>query len=408
LSKHEHYRKLCALAALGEIPSAEAQDLDQHLKQCPECRLIHAEYLGLNASLLPAPGEDDLAQIDALKAATWASTREALKHSQPLVVRTYPDAEPLRDRADKGSFGYQWQFAVAAVAVLCAFWVGARYERKVLETNMTQRRVSDTPPSVPSVLPAAVPRPSDIAGDLEIKKALATERSTNERLQQLVNAKDNQVVSAVQEAAALRQQLSSQDEMLKSTQSLLIAKTAELKQLEEHRDGDSATLVALKYQVQDLTEKLATQSESLKRERDLLAGGREIRDIISARNLHIVDVYDTDPTGHTKRAFARAFYTEGKSLVFYAYDLPRREDDAKYSYVAWGQKNGSKSAIKNLGILINDDKGQKRWTLSFSDPNVLAEVDSVFITLEPAGQDVTKPSGKRMLTAYLNDQVNHP
>jgi len=52
-----------------------------------------------------------------------------------------------------------------------------------------------------------------------------------------------------------------------------------------------------------------------------LSAGRDIRDLISARNLHIIDVYDTDSHGKTTRAFGRVFFTEGKSLVFYAYDL---------------------------------------------------------------------------------------
>ena len=75
--------------------------------------------------------------------------------------------------------------------------------------------------------------------------------------------------------------------------------------------------------------------------------------------------------------------------------------------MAWGQRNGNKSSIRNLGILFNDDRGQKRWLLDFNDPNVLAEIDSVFITLEASG-DAARPSGKRMLTAYLKDEVNHP
>ena len=145
------------------------------------------------------------------------------------------------------------------------------------------------------------------------------------------------------------------------------------------------------------------------RERQLLASGRDIRDIVGARNLHIIDVYDTSPEGTTRKSFARAFYTEGKSLIFYAYDLPARgTENGKFVYAAWGEKNGSKKTVRNLGILLNDDKGQRRWVLNFSDPKVLAEIDSVFVTLERAGTDGEQPNGKRMLTAYLDSQVNHP
>ncbi len=220
-------------------------------------------------------------------------------------------------------------------------------------------------------------------------------------------ALQKQLIAAESANADLRKQISDHEQQLANTRTLLASKSAELERVQESANSDRATLIELKYKVQELTERANVETADLQRERDLLSKGREIRDIIGARNLHIVDVYDADAKGHTKRPFARAFYTEGKSLVFYAYDLPAQRGNAQLSYVAWGQKNGRQSSIKNLGILVNDDQGQKRWSLNFSDPHVLAEIDSVFITVEPAG-DAGQPSGKRMLTAYLNDAVNHP
>ena len=60
------------------------------------------------------------------------------------------------------------------------------------------------------------------------------------------------------------------------------------------------------------------------------------------------------------------------------------------------------------GILFKDDQTQRRWSLNFTDPQVLGEIDSVFITLERTDEDVAKPKGKRMLTAYLGTTPNHP
>jgi hypothetical protein len=40
---------------------------------------------------------------------------------------------------------------------------------------------------------------------------------------------------------------------------------------------------------------------------------------MGARELHIVDVFDTDGKGRTKKPFGRAFYTQGKSLIFYEF-----------------------------------------------------------------------------------------
>jgi hypothetical protein len=62
---------------------------------------------------------------------------------------------------------------------------------------------------------------------------------------------------------------------------------------------------------------------------------------------------------------------------------------------------------KNLGVFRIDDGMQKRWVLRVDDPKLLSSIDSVFVTVEPApGRD--KPSGKKLLYAYLGTQANHP
>lgn len=241
----------------------------------------------------------------------------------------------------------------------------------------------------------------------QLSGTLESERQRKAALQATLDVRNKQLATVETVNAALREQIAAREQDLANTRVLLTSKSAELERVEESANADKATLIELKYKVQELTEKANLETADLQRERDLLLKGREIRDIVGARNLHIVDVYDAGAKGHTKRPFARAFYTEGKSLVFYAYDLPGEYGDPKLTYVAWGQRNGTKSSIRNLGILINDDQAQRRWSLNFNDPHVLAEIDSVFITLEPSG-DSGQPSGKRMLTAYLNDAVNHP
>jgi len=137
--------------------------------------------------------------------------------------------------------------------------------------------------------------------------------------------------------------------------------------METAKVNDSDALVALRYQAQDMTEKLNEQKQSLDRERQLLASGRRIYETSSGLGIFtIIDVYDTDPEGRTKTSFARAFYTEGKSLIFYATTFPqKRTEEGKFVYSAWGEKNGDKKKVRNLGILLNDDKGQKRWVLNF-------------------------------------------
>jgi hypothetical protein len=137
----------------------------------------------------------------------------------------------------------------------------------------------------------------------------------------------------------------------------------------------------------------------------LLAAGRDIRDLMTARNLHIIDVHDQDAHGES-RPFGRVFLTEGKRLIFYAYDL----DTVKVknaSFQAWGQRTDGGKAAVNLGIFYIDDQKQSRWALKVEDPNLLKTIDSVFVTVEPSG-GTKKPSGKKLMYAYLRNPINHP
>src|SRR5258708_24391459 len=64
---------------------------------------------------------------------------------------------------------------------------------------------------------------------------------------------------------------------------------------------------------EDLAAKLDTTEDQLRRENDLNSAKLELGDLVAARNLHIVDVYDADSNGKRQRSFGRVFYIEGKS-----------------------------------------------------------------------------------------------
>ena len=168
-------------------------------------------------------------------------------------------------------------------------------------------------------------------------------------------------------------------------------------------------LVESRIRVQELTEQLADESKALDQEKEMLTAGRDIRELMAARNLHIVDVFDTDPKGKDRPAFGRIFLTEGKSLIFYAYDLSDvRVQDAGYRYRVWGKREGQNQHARSLGIFYSDDKSQKRWVFQYDDPKVLNEIDSVFVTLEPPNANSNQPKGDKLLYAYLRGQANHP
>jgi len=182
----------------------------------------------------------------------------------------------------------------------------------------------------------------------------------------------------------------------------------ELKSLRGSHAQDAATMLAQDSRIETLSEQLSTQTEDLERERTLLAAGRDIHDLMGARNLHIVDVLDVDSRGEDQRAFGRVFYTEGKSLIFYAFDLgDRAAAKRNASFQVWGSRGTTQSPVENLGIFYVDDRKQNRWVLKFEDPRVLTEIDSVFVTVEPPGGS-SKPTGHKFLYAYLKADPNHP
>src|SRR5580704_12805035 len=77
---------------------------------------------------------------------------------------------------------------------------------------------------------------------------------------------------------------------------------------------------------------------------------------------------------------------------------------------AWGQKEtpqGETAQPVNLGILYMDNETNRRWALRCDDPQQLAEIDAVFVTVEPHGGS-QKPTGKPFLYAMLRKEANHP
>jgi hypothetical protein len=173
--------------------------------------------------------------------------------------------------------------------------------------------------------------------------------------------------------------------------------------------ADSQTALAVQeLAAQEVQARLDATADELDRERSLNSAKGAAGDLVAARDLHIVDVYDADPAGKRQRAFGRVFYVEGKSLVFYAYDLgdPHRLN-ANVVFHVWGGKAGVKEAAHSLGILHSDDPSQARWKLTFDDASVLGQINSVFVTAEAANKNAGEPRGRKILYAYFGNPPNH-
>jgi hypothetical protein len=231
--------------------------------------------------------------------------------------------------------------------------------------------------------------------------ALHEMKSTQAALEQSLQADDADKQRLTQERGTLSQKLDSVTASMGKT-------IAELDSLREKGTQDQLRLAGFDGQVRDLTSELRAREQTIVNQGELLAHDRDIRELMGARELYIAEVYDVAGDGATRRPYGRVFYTKGKSLIFYAYDLDQQLGARNTStFQAWGQRGADRQQALNLGIFYEDSEAKKRWVLKFDDPHSLEQVDAVFVTVEPKGGS-QKPRGKPLLFAYLKVDPNHP
>jgi len=72
------------------------------------------------------------------------------------------------------------------------------------------------------------------------------------------------------------------------------------------------------------------------------------------------------------------FYTQNKSLIFYAFDLDREPgNQERWRLPGLGARDvelGEKPRPMNLGILYMDSESNRRWVLRLDDPNSLRKL----------------------------------
>lgn len=210
------------------------------------------------------------------------------------------------------------------------------------------------------------------------------------------------LADAEQENAAFRAQKAQQEARIAQLE-------AELERSKSEKSASDVVSALQETELRELRKKIADQTDALGQQQEFEAKAGDVRNLVVARNLHIIDVHDRDGDGKNQRSFGRIFYTEGKSLIFYAYDLADpRKVDAKVSFYVWGERLGNEKPIRSLGVFHNDDASDGRWVLTFDDPHVLSQINSVFVTVESSKKSIKEPGGRRILFAFLGDKPNHP
>ena len=405
MNTHEQYEELCALAASGQASPDELADLRSHLEGCPICRSAAYDFTQISAQGLSQVAAERLrCEIPSGMTQRFVARArsEGIEMSRENVA---PIAKPRR-------FGvFASVCAVATLIVLAAFLLIARHKSSPIAASPQH----NTPPPVSTPSSDASLQKGQNS-DAEIQRKLASAEADIASMAAAIRKQRVELESLGEANGSLALRLANEEHenaTILSGKAQLEARIAGLETDVEKSKSDKNTsdaVVALEEsELRNLRSKLAAQEAALGQQEDLAARGSDVRDLVVARNLHIIDVHDRDGNGKSQRAFGRIFYTEGKSLIFYAYDLADpRKVDAKVSFCVWGERLGAEKPISSLGVFHSDDAKDGRWVLTFDDPNVLAQINSVFVTVESSRKTIREPGGKRILFAFLGDRPNHP
>lgn len=424
-NKHEKFRELCALADSGSLTPLEVSELRHHLEHCKECHEVLREYRALATE-----------GIGAL-AATYAERREPVAWDETATrqrllerVRAEQQGNP-----DRNASAYTVnslrnvavrpfvRIALAACLMLAVVCGGYRLGtwrqahtgagRAFVSVVGDQfQKLSNDKKAAEGLLDARTRRVSELERqssekEQELEKLRLALRALEDRSKDLTVANGQ----TEERLEALSQQKDLLNAQLQTETQTFEKDRTELTKLRTERDGTLLRMASLEARNNELAATNREQERRLKDAEQYLSSDRDIRELMGARKLYIADVFDVDGSSRTQRPFGRVFYTQGKSLIFYAFDLDRQTKVLNASsFQVWGQHEapqGQQASPMNLGILYMDNEANRRWVMRFDDPKQLAEIDAVFVTVEPHGGS-QKPTSKPFLYALLRNEANHP
>jgi hypothetical protein len=426
LDGHERFKELGALANSGTLSASEWLELKQHLRICEDCREIHDQYQLLNAVGMPflaaAYGhpqerenwDDSWAREKLLARIAEAEQPPDDASTTPPPYRQTPPHlfELAANQWVRGGLA-----ACLGIAVVFGAYSIGRHthhgEKQIsLSSQQQVQKLAAEKQSSEELVGSQAARISQIQEqnarqEQEVSRLRTALRALEDRSRELgaADGKTKEELRVVSEQRdALTLQLQQAEQSYQSVKS-------ELASLRAEHDRALLHTASLESRINELTAASRDQERRLGDDERFLASDRDIRELMGARKLYIADVFDVDSRSRTRKPFGRIFYTQNKSLIFYAFDLDRQAGVKDASiFQVWGQKDGelgAKPHAMNLGILYMDSESNRRWVLRLDDAKEIAEIDAVFVTVEPhVGSP--KPTGKPFLYALLRKEANHP
>ena len=423
-AEHDRMEKLCSLHAIGELSGSEKRELERHLIGCKDCRLMVQDFEQI--ALL------DLSAIAATRMEQEHFGGRALQHPDRILSRVLSQAgipqsgpKDIPEAASPASIGtpINWWHGLLDRSNLLG-WAAACLALVVAGYFAVEARRTTT--AVRADLSAVL---EDKHSEAQRWKLSAEQLQTQEQLSaQQLDRSEAQRAAAFATLEALRASYSDLQQKQARLEQQLAGETASLTQKETDLQTTRASLDQERQQVRRLDAELQNATTSVAEARDRIARMTQVseraaapasapepqvtdadaRQIFGARDLHIVDVYDTDRSGKTRRTYGRVYYVNRNLLLFYAFDLNDRKNNRKAAgFQAWGFREPNSSKPENLGLFYVDDASLNRWVLRVTDADVLSRIDTVFVTLEPP-QGSEFPRGPKLLFASLGGPANHP
>jgi Putative zinc-finger len=425
---HEEFLELCAVSTSGDLSNEERKKLQDHLSGCPECLQALNEFEAaadvgvplLSSELAWIPSEhpnrapsEIPEKVTARRARLDGETRREVPDGALMVAH--------RNGRERTHVNWNYVWVSLAAGVLLTVALG------IYSYEAGKRRSPEVAQLAPAVADARVDgleqQMSDVGHERTLLKAQVAERDkviadlqrqveqqfasltemkhSQASLEQSIQGNEAQKELVSQERASLLQKLDSAQASLQKVQT-------ELDSVRQQKSEEQLRAASFEEQIKDFSGQLRDREQTINKQEELLAHDRDIRDLMGARDLYIAEVYDVARDGATQKPYGRVFYTKGRSLIFYAYDLNQEVGvQTTSTFQAWGRRGPDKEQTVNLGIFYEDNAAKKRWVLKFDNPRTLEQIDAVFVTVEPNGGS-HKPSGKPLLFAYLKVDPNHP
>jgi hypothetical protein len=434
---HDSFHELCALATTGTVTDKEWSELKWHLSHCKECSELLQKYREIARSGMPLLISEESVR-DHKGQDSWtpelAKTELFARIAKGEQVGWSRDTAIRWQHSESGGFWSRFQipnwhvglryavsFALVAVVIGSVYRFGINKGQQLgrpsaaspsIDTNLFQTHIEALKREKASVDQELSARNSQIEALSKQVEAAAADLEKIRTLQKQGDLDLQQENAELSQARSQNASLVSERDgiagKLQDAESSLASMKTTLNGLREERANNLLRTASLEDRITELSVRLKNQNTLSTEDAQLLASDRDIRELMGARDLYIADVFDVDPNGRTEKSFGRVFYTRGKSLVFYAFDLDKQRGVRNVSaFQAWGRRGLHDIRPVNMGIFYLDNEMNRRWVLKFDDPDTLARIDTVFVTVEPKGGS-QEPRGKPFLVASLRSQPNHP